>query len=87
MVQALPVPEGIVASSIACWSSTACEMTGFNGAYVSDMLGTRDGGRTWSPQSLPPAVGLLGAITCPAANRCVAVGSNLPGGALAVVYR
>jgi photosystem II stability/assembly factor-like uncharacterized protein len=66
------VPDGYTyLSAIACPQVGVCETSGYGPRSV---LGTVDGGSTWTPQG--PAGGLLYGIDCATPSICVAVGDT-----------
>ena len=57
--------------AIACHAPQTCEAGG--GGVGQLIYGTSDGGKTWSPQSVPDFTGVDG-LACPTASVCVAGG-------------
>lgn len=75
------VPDGYTdLLGVACPAAEVCEAVGDGPQAV---LGTVDGGRTWTPQG--PGTAALNGISCPNATTCVAVGQTNAG--RAAIYR
>lgn len=105
-----PLPSDVARpwfSDLACPTATHCWAAGSQiaaqhvGTVVdadsSVLLGTQDGGRTWSkvtfgvPAGAPNATGQsfisMGPISCPTTSACVALGATAQGALSAPVYR
>ena len=67
-------------SGVACAGADLCAAVGLGTRAI---VGTRDGGATWTTQG-PGAADLRG-VSCPSTTTCVAVGATRSG--LAAVYR
>jgi photosystem II stability/assembly factor-like uncharacterized protein len=64
---AMETPTGM-----SCWDAMHCMAVSISGAEV-----TADGGVTWThPPNPPLRAGFNGAVSCPAANTCVLVGTS-----------
>ena len=72
-------------TDVSCATATTCEAVGVfgadiffvNGSGPGAVLGTTDGGATWTPQALPAGVPLLSSITCPSTTTCLAAGTSV----------
>lgn len=60
-------------TSVACRSSALCEAVGLG--ETTAIIGSTDGGRTWTDQTVPGAPYLLG-VACPGIRTCEAVGQG-----------
>jgi photosystem II stability/assembly factor-like uncharacterized protein len=87
--QALALPIDMQVASVSCLSATKCELAGGdNTTGVPAVLGTVNGGSTWSPQALPAASdgfvhalqaeSLLFSVACAGTATCLAVGEASP---------
>lgn len=54
-------------------SATVCEAVGYSGSS-GVILGSTDGGATWTSQSVPPGVTSLNSVSCGSVDACEAVG-------------
>jgi photosystem II stability/assembly factor-like uncharacterized protein len=71
------LPPGVEQlSGIACPTISTCEAVGVTYHGDGDILGTTDGGSTWSTQRLLPYGTYVISIACPSATTCEAVGAN-----------
>jgi photosystem II stability/assembly factor-like uncharacterized protein len=76
------IPSGIDdLPSVACRSSGVCEAVGLGSTAI---IGSTDGGRTWTAQAVPGSPYLLG-VACPGRRTCEAVGQDVNDAA--AVYR
>ena len=67
------IPPGIDdLTSVACTPSGTCEAVGLGSTAI---IGSTDGGRTWTPQVVPGSPYLL-SVACPGRQTCEAVGQN-----------
>jgi photosystem II stability/assembly factor-like uncharacterized protein len=66
-----------VLTAVSCPTPMDCTSTGdldsVSGGFV---VGTTDGGHTWSPLATPAGVGGLAGVACPAAQRCEVAGNG-----------
>ncbi len=71
-------------SSVTCTSVTSCLATvGSTGNASDAIIGTKDGGATWSVQNVPvTASDLFSGITCSTALDCYAVGTGINTGVI-----
>ncbi len=69
-----PIPYQLV--GISCASATTCEAVGSNGTAAGVILGTINGGTTWTLQTVPSGDSSLAGISCSSTTTCEAVGSN-----------
>jgi len=64
-------------SSVSCPSATTCFAAGFDGASLTTVLVSHDGGTSWAALTLPriesltPGLGPSPAISCESASQCV----------------
>ncbi len=80
------VPAGTgVLQAVVCPSASLCLASGSTSTTVSDvaaaqgqMLGSADGGMTWSAATAPPVDDTYG-MACPSAQLCALVGANWAG--------
>jgi len=84
-----PAPVGTTAlSGVSCATALLCWSVGTGPAPapatsdVATISGSRDGGKTWSPEVVPAGVLSLAAISCPTALRCLAGGAAATAGAV-----
>jgi len=82
--QALPAAVGPL-SAVACTSTSDCRVAGTtpiagNGVLVGMIVGTTDGGSTWTGGNLPNGTGPLTSLLCTSNNQCWAGGSGFTGG-------
>jgi hypothetical protein len=64
-------------TSASCSSPTTCEAVGYSG-NAPVIIGTTDGGATWTPQPFPTGVaGNFTGISCPSAKICEAVSNTV----------
>jgi photosystem II stability/assembly factor-like uncharacterized protein len=68
-------------TSVACTPSGLCEAVGLGSTAI---IGSTDGGRTWTAQVVPGSPYLLG-VACPGRRTCEAVGQDADDGV--AVYR
>jgi photosystem II stability/assembly factor-like uncharacterized protein len=77
------IPPGVVGlSAVSCGSTSRCVAVGFqqapgsvdSGQLEGVIVGTTDGGATWSKDTLPSGVGNLSGVSCASATQCLAVG-------------
>jgi photosystem II stability/assembly factor-like uncharacterized protein len=61
-------------TSAACTPSGACEAVGLGSTTA--IIGSTDGGRTWTAQVVPGSPYLLG-VSCPGPRTCEAVGQDV----------
>src|SRR3984957_9151731 len=75
--KSFPAPVGEL-SGVSCVSATTCIAVGGNpDQSASQIVGSTDGGGTWTEQSAPSSsTGALLSVSCPTAGACVAVGSS-----------
>jgi photosystem II stability/assembly factor-like uncharacterized protein len=59
---------------VACASTTMCEVVG--GSTKTPVLGTTNGGKTWTAQPTPALEVELTAVDCPSTQSCQAVGGG-----------
>ncbi|MGB7051122.1 MAG: hypothetical protein WBG41_06105 [Acidimicrobiales bacterium] len=76
----LPLPVNSITSvscptKSSCWATGSTEGGGGN-ALGAAILATRNGGATWTPESIPNTIGYLSSISCRDASHCVAVGET-----------
>jgi photosystem II stability/assembly factor-like uncharacterized protein len=66
---------------VTCINQTVCLTTGVypnpTGPYVGVVLRSTDDGNTWTPVVMPENTLGLGAVTCPTASLCIAVGAEI----------
>ena len=81
--QTIPtIPSGLSSLyGISCASTTACETVGYSSTGGA-VLGTTDGGSTWTSQTIPTSLTGLYGISCASATACEATGSNTSGPAI-----
>ena len=76
-----PAPNAT--TSLSCPRPSVCWDVGYSsGASVAGfgaVAFTRNGGRTWSLQQLPPGIKALSSVSCPDLRRCYAVGATALG--------
>lgn len=79
------LPAGVAhLFGITCPSASHCYALGYNSFDYSDfsstqdtvILGSTDGGETWTRQGVPPGTDALQGIACPSATTCFGVGYN-----------
>jgi photosystem II stability/assembly factor-like uncharacterized protein len=74
-------PQNTTLLGVTCLSGGVCLTTGVSpnttGPLTGVILRSTDGGTNWSADSLPQATPGLGAIACPTATRCIAVGAAI----------
>jgi photosystem II stability/assembly factor-like uncharacterized protein len=70
------------ATAVACADSLHCWAVGFGSGATAAIDATINGGKTWSPQTVPTAVGVLAAVSCFDKRHCMAVGSAAATGAV-----
>ena len=63
-------------NGISCYSSTDCEAVGTVVSFSAVIVGTTDGGTTWTQPQVLSGIDSLGGISCPSTTVCEAVGSN-----------
>jgi photosystem II stability/assembly factor-like uncharacterized protein len=73
-------PTTVTLNGSACADTSTCWAVGANGTIV----GTADGGTTWSPQ-VSGTKNNLNAIACPTSSRCVVVGNKAGAGTNGIV--
>ncbi len=66
-------------NGISCASATLCEAVGDNDNGFGVVLGTTNGGTTWTSQTVLSGVGSLSGISCVSATTCEAVGDYYTG--------
>jgi len=76
----LPMPHGFSSTSpIACSGVSDCAVGGTYHGY-SVLAATRDGGHSFTMNSLPSGVGSFDSLTCPTADFCAGLASQAQGG-------
>jgi photosystem II stability/assembly factor-like uncharacterized protein len=82
--QAAPDGTGLL-TSVSCATATRCWAVGSPGLDATPVpptvvLATKDGGKTWSGQVVPPNLNpALSSVSCPTVTTCMAVGSDASG--------
>ena len=76
------VPSAAVLYGATCASSAVCEVVGTSIRRAGLIVSTTDGGHSWHVQRPPHRSADLDAVSCPNTRTCVAVGDELPGGAV-----
>ncbi len=76
----LPMPVQTL-RAVTCATAARCFAVGSTEATATVpsgpvLVATADGGRTWTPQTLPPGIGFLSDIACATARSCTAVGQS-----------
>lgn len=74
-------PADTTLLGVTCVTKEVCLTTGVTpdpgGPYAGVVLRSTDGGSTWGVVDMPQGTLGLGAVTCPTATRCIAVGATI----------
>jgi photosystem II stability/assembly factor-like uncharacterized protein len=63
------------ATAVSCGDVLHCWSVGFGTGATAAIVATKDGGASWTAQTVPPSVSVLAAVSCSSKLSCLAVGS------------
>ena len=71
-LDAQPIPAEVSGlNGISCATTSDCTAVGFGIFGSPVVIGTSDGGTSWTPETVPPGVGILTAVSCVSTHRSV----------------